>query len=93
MERFRHATVVTIKGKPRFLRFQPGAPWVTSMAQCYRALEKLCLKCMLVMEEDLELLASFPSFTELVLIYCDRFGTRGLAVVSSKCSPCPCSCP
>ncbi|GFS32971.1 hypothetical protein Acr_00g0025660 [Actinidia rufa] len=53
MERFRHATVVTIKGKPRFAVYNLMPPWVTSMAQCYRALEKLCLKCMLVTEEDL----------------------------------------
>ncbi|GFS35509.1 chloroplast sensor kinase [Actinidia rufa] len=54
------------------------------MAQSHRALEKLCLKCMLVTEEDLELLASFPSFRELVLICCDGFGTSGLAVVSTR---------
>ncbi|XP_057505310.1 transport inhibitor response 1-like protein [Actinidia eriantha] len=93
MERFRRATAVTIKGKPRFADFNLmppdwGAnftPWVTSMAQCYRALEKLCLKRMFVTDEDLELLASFPSFRELVLICCDGFGTSGLAVVASKC--------
>ncbi|PSS17369.1 Transport inhibitor response 1-like protein [Actinidia chinensis var. chinensis] len=93
MERFRRATAVTIKGKPRFADFNLmppdwGAnftPWVTFMAQCYRALEKLCLKRMFVTDEDLELLASFPSFRELVLICCDGFGTSGLAVVASKC--------
>ncbi|PSS11645.1 Transport inhibitor response 1-like protein [Actinidia chinensis var. chinensis] len=71
--------------KAEVCRLQPEAPWVTSMAQCYRALEKLCLKCMLVTEEDLELLASFPSFKELVLICCDGFGTSGLVIVANKC--------
>ncbi|GFS43989.1 RNI-like superfamily protein [Actinidia rufa] len=93
MERFRHVTAMTIKGKPRFADFNMippnwGAnftPWVTSMAHCYRALEKLCLKRMLVTNEDLELLARFPSFRELVLVCCDGFGTSGLAVVASKC--------
>lgn len=60
-------------------------PWIKDMAQCYRALEKLCLKRMSVKDEDLELLALFPSFRELILICCEGFGTGGLGVVASEC--------
>ncbi|CAL5348863.1 unnamed protein product [Camellia sinensis] len=92
-ERFRRVRAVTVKGKPRFADFNLmppnwGAhftPWVTAMAYSYRALEKLCLKRMSVKDEDLELLAHFPCFKELVLVCCDGFGTSGLAVVASKC--------
>ncbi|KAI8548355.1 hypothetical protein RHMOL_Rhmol07G0267500 [Rhododendron molle] len=93
-ERFRRVTAVTLKGKPRFADFnlmppQWGAhfaPWVNCMGQCYRALEKVCLKRMSVKDDDLELLAHyFPLFKELVLVCCDGFGTSGLAVVANKC--------
>ncbi|KAL6984041.1 F-Box protein [Sarracenia purpurea var. burkii] len=92
-ERFRRVRAVTLKGKPRFADFNLmppnwGAhfrPWVTVMAQSYRALEKLCLKRMSVRDEDLALLAHFPFFKDLVLVCCDGFGTNGLAVVASKC--------
>ncbi|XAR48521.1 hypothetical protein NMG60_11031370 [Bertholletia excelsa] len=92
-DRFRRVRAVTIKGKPRFADFNLmprswGAhftPWVSAMSQCYRALEKVCLKRMFVRDEDLELLSRLPNFRELVLVCCEGFGTSGLAAIVSKC--------
>ncbi|KAK4847434.1 hypothetical protein QYF36_001842 [Acer negundo] len=51
-------------------------PWDLSMTKFYPWLEKVCLKCMSVTEDDLALLAeSFLGFKELMLICCDGFGT------------------
>ncbi|XP_047323190.1 transport inhibitor response 1-like protein [Impatiens glandulifera] len=93
-DRFRRVRTVTLKGKPRFADFNLmprdwGAyfsPWVATMGSSYRALEKLSLKRMFVMDKDLEILASsFPCFKELVLISCEGFGTNGLAVIAGNC--------
>ncbi|CAK9149005.1 unnamed protein product [Ilex paraguariensis] len=92
--RFRGVSSVVIKGKPRFADFSLlppdwGAhftPWVTTMAESYRALEKLYLKRMCITDDDLTMLAfSFPCFKELVLVCCEGFGTSGLAVVAREC--------
>lgn len=83
-----------LKGKPRFADFNLipvnwGAhfnPWVNSMAIAYPWLEKFYLKRMLVTDEDLCIVSQLlPGFKELVLDYCEGFGTRGLAAVASNC--------
>lgn len=93
-ERFRRVRSLVLKGKPRFADFNLmppdwGAffsPWVITMAKSYPWLEKLYLKRMSVTDRDLTLLSeSFPSFKELVLVCCDGFGTRGLAILARKC--------
>lgn len=93
-KRFNRVNSMAIKGKPRFADFSLlpadwGAnftPWVNSMAEAYRGLEKVYLKRMSVADEDLAVLAhSFPNFKELVLVCCDGFGTNGLAIVASVC--------
>lgn len=93
-DRFKRVRSVALKGKPRFADFSLlppdwGAhftPWVSVMANAYRALEKLYLKRMSVTDDDLSVVAhSFTNFKEIVLVCCDGFGTSGLAMVASKC--------
>eukprot|EP01018_Ginkgo_biloba_P032603 Gb_35123 [translate_table: standard] len=94
INRFPKIKSVTLKGKPRFADFNLvpqnwGAhlhPWVSAMAPVYPWLERLSLKRMSVTDEDLGLLAnSFRNFKELVLVCCDGFSTRGLAMIAGKC--------
>lgn len=94
VERFRRVRSVELKGKPRFSDFglvplnwgAHFAPWVAAMADAYPGLERIYLKRMSVTDEDLAVIASsFAGFKELVLICCEGFSTRGLAVIASKC--------
>ncbi|KDP42046.1 hypothetical protein JCGZ_03535 [Jatropha curcas] len=56
------------------------------MAKAYPWLQKVHLKHMTVMDDNLVLLAELLlGFKELVLVCCDEFGTCGLAVVASRC--------
>lgn len=92
--RFSRVRAVAIKGRPRFADFNlmppewgaHFAPWVAALGSAYPWLEKVYLKRMSVTDEDLKHLAEyFPYFKELVLVCCDGFGTRGLAVIAKKC--------
>ncbi|KAE9595970.1 hypothetical protein Lal_00030810 [Lupinus albus] len=92
--RFNRVRSITVKGKPRFADFDLmplnwGAhftPWVFALSKAYPWLEKIHLKRMSVTDDDLALVAeSFAGFRELVLVCCEGFGTRGLAVVAAKC--------
>lgn len=94
INRFKRVNSVSIKGKPRFADFSllPRdwgayfAPWVNSMAEAYRGLERVYLKRMSITDEDLAVLAhSFPNFKELILVCCEGFGTNGLAIVATEC--------
>lgn len=94
INRFKRVNSVAIKGKPRFADFSllpPDwgahfAPWVNSMAEAYRGLEKVYLKRMSITDDDLAMLAhSFPNFNELILVCCEGFGTNGLAIVATEC--------
>lgn len=94
VERFRRVRAVAIKGKPRFSDFglvplnwgAHFAPWVAAMAEAYPGLERIYLKRMSVTDDDLAVVArSFAGFKELVLICCEGFSTRGLAMIASKC--------
>ncbi|CAI9116194.1 OLC1v1017282C1 [Oldenlandia corymbosa var. corymbosa] len=94
INRFKRVNSVAIKGRPRFADFNLlpqdwGAhfkPWVNSMAEAYRGLERVYLKRMSLTDDDLAVLArSFPNFQELVLVCCDGFGNAGLSVVASEC--------
>ncbi|EOY15386.1 Auxin F-box protein 5 isoform 2 [Theobroma cacao] len=94
--RFIRVRALHLKGKPRFADFNLmppdwGAhfnPWALALAKAYPWLEKVYLKRMSVTDDDLATLAeSFSGFKELVLVCCDGFGTSGLAIFVSKCSP------
>ncbi|XP_073294236.1 transport inhibitor response 1-like protein isoform X2 [Primulina huaijiensis] len=92
--RFRQVKSVSIKGKPRFSDFSllPRnwvayfAPWLVSMVDVYRGLEKVYLKRMYVTDNDLAFLAHyFPTLKDIVLVCCEGFGTSGLAFVATEC--------
>ncbi|XP_072978640.1 F-box protein FBX14-like [Typha angustifolia] len=93
-ERFRCVRSLVLKGKPRFADFNLvplgwGAnfsQWAFAFAHAYPWLERICLKRMTVLDDDLALIArSFPYFKDLTLICCEGFGTAGLAVIAEKC--------
>ncbi|XP_073285928.1 transport inhibitor response 1-like protein [Primulina huaijiensis] len=93
-QRFRQVKSMSIKGKPRFSDFSllPRnwgayfAPWLVSMVDVYRGLERVYLKRMCVTDDDLAFLAHyFPTLKDIVLVCCEGFGTSGLAFVASEC--------
>jgi Transport inhibitor response 1 protein domain/F-box len=97
IERFRSIKSVVLKGKPRFADFNLvpygwGAHfhrWVNLLGAVYRGLERICLKRMIVTDNDLTIIAeSFPFFRDLVLICCEGFSTLGLAVIAERCRYC-----
>jgi hypothetical protein len=92
--RFPNVRVLTVKGKPHFADFNLvppdwggyAGPWIEAAARRCMALEELRMKRMVVLDENLELLArSFPRFKALVLISCEGFSTDGLAAIASHC--------
>lgn len=93
-QRFRQVKSVCIKGKPRFSDFSllPRnwgayfAPWLVSMVDVYRGLEKVYLKRMCVTDDNLAFLAHYvPTLKDIVLVCCEGFGTSGLAFVATEC--------
>ncbi|KAL5729772.1 Transport inhibitor response 1-like [Ranunculus cassubicifolius] len=59
-------------------------PWLDSMSSAYPGLENICLKRMLITNDDLtRITMSFPGLKELVLICCEGFGLARLADIDS----------
>ncbi|CAH9129897.1 unnamed protein product [Cuscuta epithymum] len=93
-DRFSRVKSLIVKGKPRFADFGLLPPdwgarvdaWITAFSQPYGALEKLYLKRMVILDEDMQALAeAFPNLEELVVVCCEGFGTMGLAFVAGEC--------
>ncbi|KAK8960059.1 Transport inhibitor response 1-like protein [Platanthera guangdongensis] len=94
IDRFRRVRSLVLKGKPRLaglnvvpLEWQARfTPWLTAMAPAYPWLEQICLKRVMINDDDLFLLAcSFPCFRDLSLISCCGFSTAGLAIITKNC--------
>ncbi|KAF9622982.1 hypothetical protein IFM89_035697 [Coptis chinensis] len=94
IQRFGNIKSLVLKGKPRFADFNLipvnwGAhfkPWSTCMTSAYPWLEKISLKRMLVTDSDLLLVSNeLLGFKELVLDFCEGFGTTGLAAIATNC--------
>ncbi|KAF8667268.1 hypothetical protein HU200_052937 [Digitaria exilis] len=94
VQRFPNVRTLTVKGKPHFADFNLvppdwggyAGPWIDAAARSCMGLEELRMKRMVVLDENLELLArSFPRFKALVLISCEGFSTDGLAAIASHC--------
>ncbi|KAH7654674.1 Leucine rich repeat proteins some proteins containing F-box protein [Dioscorea alata] len=92
--RFPGIRAVALKGKPRFADFgllPQGwggrfTPWAKAFCSSYSSVEKLHLKRMTVVDQDLFVISRYlPSFRELTLFCCDGFGTGGLAYVAENC--------
>lgn len=94
IQRFRKVQSLVLKGKPRFADFnlvpqEWGAhfsPWLLNMSAAYPYLQKICLKRMLVTNDDLcRIAAAFPGLSQLVLVCCEGFGAAGLSHIASGC--------